>query len=94
LDYDSNTRKVILRNTLFISSLACNFSNPQAPEEPHPEVVTIVVTAAPLPPSETPDEDEQGAYAIFKQDLNVRSGPGTTCPIQDQLQGGKQVDNL
>jgi hypothetical protein len=80
--------------TLIIASLACNFSTPQAPEEPTPEIVTIVVTATPVPPTKVPDKTGQGAIAIFKQDLNVRSGPGTAYPIQDQLPGGTQVDIL
>jgi hypothetical protein len=76
---------------LIIASLACNFSTPQGPEEPTPEVVTIVVTATNVPPTEV---SEQGAVAIFNQDLNVRGGPGTAYAIQDQLPGGTKVDIL
>jgi hypothetical protein len=59
---------------LIFASLACNFSTPQGPEEPTPEVVTIVVTATSALPAAV---SEQGAVAIFNQDLNVRGGPGT-----------------
>jgi hypothetical protein len=79
---------------LIIVSLACNLSNPQGPEEPTPEVVTIDVTTIQVPPAGAPDEGEQGASAVFKQDLNVQSGPGTVYPVQDQLPGGTKVDIL
>jgi uncharacterized protein YraI len=76
---------------LIFASLACNFSTPQGPEEPTPEVVTIVVTATSVLPTAV---SEQGAVAIFNQDLNVRGGPGTAYAIQDQLPGGTKVDVL
>ena len=76
---------------IILASLACNFSSPQASEEPTQEVITIVVTATSQPPTETP---AGGPSAVFKQDLNVRTGPGTAYPIQDQLPGGTRVDIL
>jgi hypothetical protein len=76
---------------LLIASLACTLSSPQGPEE-DPDVVTVVVTATEVPPTEAPDESS--ASATINQDLNVRSGPGTAYPVQDQLPGGTTVDIL
>lgn len=75
---------------LVIAGLACSFGTPQGNGEATPEVVTIVVTATEPRPTES-SADTASAIAIFKQDLNVRSGPSTTYSIKDQLPGGTTV---